>query len=256
MEERLNAIQEVTSINKAAEPEIQYRLNQDSSDYTITRIKSETKSSASFNPVNPGSDNYTSNLPEGWKYSTLNELKLFSIYGPRFSSKDYSINGIAVLRTTDITEGGKVKWDNCPKLPLSDRAYEKYKLLRNDLLITRTGSIGTVAIFNDNVKAIPGAFLIHYRIKNNVKVPYIFYFLKSDIAQKHFKKHSTGIGRPNLNVPNIEQLEIPIPSEEMQTQIVEEIEKRFSEADNLENAVDESLAKAETLRQSILKQAF
>jgi len=37
---------------------------------------------------------------------------------------------------------------------------------------------------------------------------------------------------------------------------VEEIEKRFSEADNLEKAIDESLNKAETLRQSILKQAF
>lgn len=33
-------------------------------------------------------------------------------------------------------------------------------------------------------------------------------------------------------------------------------EKRFSEADNLEKAIDDSLAKAETLRQSILKQAF
>ena len=41
-----------------------------------------------------------------------------------------------------------------------------------------------------------------------------------------------------------------------QTQIVEEIEKRFSEADNLEKTIDESLNKAEMLRQSILKQAF
>jgi type I restriction enzyme S subunit len=38
--------------------------------------------------------------------------------------------------------------------------------------------------------------------------------------------------------------------------LVQEIEKRFSEADNLEKAIDESLAKAETLRQSILNQAF
>ena len=38
--------------------------------------------------------------------------------------------------------------------------------------------------------------------------------------------------------------------------IVEQFEKRFSEADNLEKAIDESLAKSETLRQSILKKAF
>lgn len=34
------------------------------------------------------------------------------------------------------------------------------------------------------------------------------------------------------------------------------IEKRFSEADNLEKAIDEGLEKSETLKQSILKQAF
>jgi len=37
---------------------------------------------------------------------------------------------------------------------------------------------------------------------------------------------------------------------------VREIESRFSEADNLEKAIDESLTKAEALRQSILKKAF
>ena len=36
----------------------------------------------------------------------------------------------------------------------------------------------------------------------------------------------------------------------------EEIERRFSEADNLEKAIDDSLEKSEALRQSILKQAF
>ena len=38
--------------------------------------------------------------------------------------------------------------------------------------------------------------------------------------------------------------------------IVSEIEKLFSEADNLEKAIDESLGKSEALRQSILKQLF
>ena len=49
---------------------------------------------------------------------------------------------------------------------------------------------------------------------------------------------------------------LPVPSIKEQTQIVEEIEKRFSVADKMETAIDESLKKAEALRQSILKQAF
>lgn len=195
-------------------------------------------------------------LPEGWEYANLKELKLFSIYGPRFSSKDYAENGIAVLRTTDISETGKVDWENSPKLSLSDSEYEKYKLIKNDLLITRTGSIGRLSIFNDSKKAIPGAFLIHYRLRDDLNIWYIFHFLKSHRAQKHFAEYSSGVGRPNLNVPNIELLQIPLPQIEEQNKIVQEIESRLSVADKMEESINQSLQQAEALRQSILKKAF
>lgn len=61
---------------------------------------------------------------------------------------------------------------------------------------------------------------------------------------------------PGIDRNSILNFEAILPPLSQQTQIVEEIEKRFSEADNLEKAIDDSLAKAETLRQSILKQAF
>jgi len=195
-------------------------------------------------------------LPKGWKNSNLHELKQFSLYGPRFSSKDYSENGIAVLRTTDISERGKVDWVNSPKLDLSEKDYQKYKLIKNDLLITRTGSIGRLSIFNDNKKAIPGAFLIHYRLSDDLNVWYIFHFLKSQKAQKHFSEHSFGMGRPNLNVPNIELLQIPLPPIEEQNEIVQSIESRLGVADKMGDSITQSLQQAEALRQSILKKAF
>ncbi len=52
------------------------------------------------------------------------------------------------------------------------------------------------------------------------------------------------------------EVEVLIWPYEQQELIISEIERRFSEADNLEKAIDESLTKAEALRQSILKQAF
>lgn len=105
-------------------------------------------------------------LPIGWIKSNLGMLKEFSLYGPRFSSQDYSETGVAILRTTDISENGKVDWVNAPKLNLTEPEYQKYKLIKDDLLITRTGSIGTASIFNDDKRAIAGAFLIYYRLKN------------------------------------------------------------------------------------------
>ena len=204
----------------------------------------------------PFSEDEHAELPRGWTWLTLSHLKEFSIYGPRFSSKDYVSEGIAVLRTSDISEYGKVNWNESPKLALSNEEYQKYKLIKNDLLITRTGSIGTISIFNDDKKAIPGAFLIHYRLPTISNCWYLFYFLKSQKGQSHFKKKSFGVGRPNLNVPNIEQLKIPYASPQEQHQIVQEIETRLSVCDNIEANIKEALQKSEALRQNILKKAF
>ena len=71
-----------------------------------------------------------------------------------------------------------------------------------------------------------------------------------------FRNETGNVGQGNVGINGIRESLIPAPSLSVQTQIVEEIEKRFSEADNLEKAIDESLVKSETLRQSILKQAF
>ena len=49
---------------------------------------------------------------------------------------------------------------------------------------------------------------------------------------------------------------LPICSKEEQHQIVAEIERRLSVCDKMEQSITESLAKAEALRQSILKKAF
>lgn len=112
------------------------------------------------------------------------------------------------------------------------------KSWRDDVLITRTGSIGTVSVFNDNKKAIAGAFLIYYRLKKTINIKFIFYFLKSHKAQNHFKKHSCGVGRPNLNVPNIELLQIPIPNFSEQDKIVEAIESCLSVCDKIEEIIE------------------
>lgn len=195
-------------------------------------------------------------LPEIWTWISLAHIKEFSMYGPRFSSKDYVDEGVAILRTTDVSDSGKVDWENSPKLLISDDEYEKYKLVKGDLLITRTGTIGTISVFNDDRKAIAGAFLIHYRLATHINSWFIFYFLKSKRAQNHFYQKSTGSGRPNLNVPNIELLAIPFLSFEEQNKIVQILEEKISVLDSFEAIINETLKKVDVLRQSVLKKAF
>ncbi len=85
-------------------------------------------------------------IPASWSWANLSQLKTFSLYGPRFSKEDYSQSGVLVLRTSDIDENGKVNSDTAPKLQLTEQDFDKYRCQKGDLLITRTGSLGTLAI--------------------------------------------------------------------------------------------------------------
>lgn len=196
-------------------------------------------------------------LPNGWSWTNLSQLKARSLYGPRFSSSDYAADGVAVLRTTDIDKRGRVSLETCPKLPLSAEAYEKYKIEVGDLLITRTGStIGTLTVFNDQVKAIPGAYLLHYRLIDVSVVPFVYTFFKSPRGQEQLWEASAGSGRPNLSAPELERIPIPLPSIDEQIEIVREVERRLSASDRLAATLGEQLSRVLIARRSLLSEAF
>jgi len=54
----------------------------------------------------------------------------------------------------------------------------------------------------------------------------------------------------------IEKIELPLPTLEEQHTIVAEIESRLSVCDKIEESIEQSLKRSESLRQSILKKAF
>ena len=69
------------------------------------------------------------------------------------------------------------------------------------------------------------------------------------------EKLQSGSTRKRISRNNLSKLFLPSPLPE-QHQIVAEIERRLSVADQLEKVVEQSLKQAERLRQSILKKAF
>ena len=85
----------------------------------------------------------------------------------------------------------------------------------------------------------------------------MFYFLVQDRFRNEAANEMTGaVGLRRVPKQFIENYQIPIPSTDEQHQIVQEIESRLSVADKMEESIQESLQKAEALRQSILKKAF
>lgn len=195
-------------------------------------------------------------LPGETRMTCLGELKVSSMYGPRFSSDDYADTGVFVLRTSDISESGKVNTARAPRISLTTEELERYRLVRGDLLVTRTGSLGTVAVFDDDVAAIAGAYLIQYRLNAPlITSTYVLHALKSPEGQRHLIGGGAGVGRPNLNAPTIDSFRFHLPPEDDQRRIVAEIEKQFTRLEAGVAALKRAQASLKRYRAAVLKAA-
>jgi len=193
---------------------------------------------------------YNGNLPENWKIGKFEKLVSFS-QGIQVPIKNQSTEkkGVVVrfLRIVDFTQGKETPRyiSSCAK---------KYIVSKKDLSMVRYGaSTGFIcrglegAIANNLFRIIP----VKYIDKG-----YLFYFFKSPQFNEILKSVLKGAAMPAISFGLLKSIKLPFSSLEQQQAIVSEIESRLSVCDQLEQTIEDSLNKAEALRQSILKKAF
>lgn len=247
------------------------RLNQDLSDSRIKKIDKKNKSGKLKNPLNPNSENLnpvnptipvnhgSDNLPNGWKWVKLGEVcnKIGDV--DHKMPKPVENGKYPYLSTKDFTDDLKIDFKKAKLISEEDYTLlsKKIKPQKGDIIFPRYGTIGKNVLVDCDKE-----FLVSYScavIKPNTEkivTKYLYHYSLSPLIKKEIKKYTVQTTQANVGIESIKSFIVPLPSIIQQTQIVSEIEKRFSEADNLEKAIDESLVKTETLRQSILSQAF
>ena len=117
--------------------------------------------------------------------------------------------------------------------------------------------MGEAAIIPPDTKICMGQRMMLLRVFNELVSPkYLLYAIIDLNFQKRIRKNAIGTGVKHLRVGDVEKLLYPLCTIKEQHQIVQEIETRLSVCDKMESTIAESLQKAESLRQSILKKAF
>lgn len=212
--------------------------------------------SAAVNGILTSEWRENNSIVQGWDSKNIGELIESSFYGPRFSKDDYVKDGIPTLRTTDFNSKGQIELNEPPRIRLTQSQIEKYKVLKDDILITRTGSIGTLAIFKGDYIAIPSAYLIRFRIKKTVFADFLFYYFLSPYGQELLGINSTSVTQANVNAEKIKEIKIDVPSIGEQQEIVRRVEQLFSFADKIESRYNKAKAMLDKLPQSILAKAF
>ena len=208
-----------------------------------------------YKPPAPPDTEGLPKVPEGWAWASLRQLADRIQYGHTESATEEPI-GPKFLRITDIQDG-RVNWDTVPYCKCSEEQYAKYRLVPGDIVFTRTGATtGKSYLISDCPDAVFASYLIRLQIGKQLDTKYVALFLTSPMYWSQIMTVKKGSAQPGVNATILATLRVPFPPLVEQRRIVAEVEQRLSVADEMEKAVEQSLKRAERLRQSILKRAF
>ncbi len=164
----------------------------------------------------------TIDIDPAWEIKPLGEIADIE-YG--FTDTAKECGEARFIRITDIDEFGELRETDKKFIDLTTES-EKYLLKKGDLLVARTGAtFGKTLFFMDEEKAVFASYLIRINFDKDVIIPsYYWVFSRSITYWKQAQILVTGGGQPQFNGNALKNIIIPLPSLEIQQQIVEKIE--------------------------------
>lgn len=204
---------------------------------------------------------YIEELPEDWKLERLNSVaELFGRIGWQgLTSDEYQDEGPWLVTGTDF-RNGKINWDSC--VHISDQRWEEahqIKLRPGDLLITKDGTVGKLAIVENQ----PGKASLNsgvMRIVSNghkaYTTKYLYYVLQTDIFKEWFKDINAGASTiQHLFQKDFKHFVFPMPPLEEQKRIVSTLNMECLEVDSILETLDKQADALKRYRASIIHEA-
>ena len=163
-----------------------------------------------------------------WPMVELGEVCKKLQYGisARLNTDD---SGYKTFRMGELVEGRSVDRGDMKFADISTGDFEKYRLVRGDILFNRTNSIehvGRTGIFDLEGPYCFASYLIRLSISENKANPfYVNAFMNTGGFQSGIKRYaSRAIGQSNINAKSLAAYRIPLPPIPAQNEIVAEIE--------------------------------
>lgn len=178
-------------------------------------------------------------------------------FGTMLHKSDYISDGVPVInpqhiKNLSIIPSRKITVSQEMAVELSS-----YRLRENDIIMGRRGEMGrAAAITKSEAGWICGTGSLLFRLKPEYDASFYAQILSSPDIVHYLEDHATGTTMKNLNEHIVKHIPVPMVTKQMQKAIVSRLEEETSICDSIGQAIDTSLRQAESLRQSIFKQAF
>jgi len=195
-------------------------------------------------------------IPNEWALTELSVLAYESVLGKMLDKQ----KNIGVDQ--DYLGNINVRWgyfdlNNLKQMKIEETEESRYSLSQGDLVVCEGGEPGRCAIWKgeDGVMFIQKA-LHRVRFTKSYLSVFAYYYLTYAVPLERVVKHFTGTTIKHLTGTGLGKVQFPICSLAEQQEIVNKLEEKLSIIEQNEKEIESALAKAELLRQSILKKAF
>ena len=198
-------------------------------------------------------------IPDSWEWVRLEDVcTKFSTgpFGSMLHKSDYMATGVPVVNPANIVKGAihteKIMYIS------SEKAQElsKYILSSNDILLARRGDLSKCAIAtNDNVGWLcgTGSFVMHLCIVESVYFQYVY---ATKYIQDLLSEASVGATMDNLSQDAFSNILIPIPPQNEQQRIINEINHSFDLIDSINNSKRELIEVINNTKSKVLNLAI
>jgi type I restriction enzyme, S subunit len=164
---------------------------------------------------------YSARLP----LTPLGDLLLATQYG--LSEPSIAGGKYPMLRMMDLSDGLATEEDLC-YLDLSDEEFRRYHLEDGDVLFNRTNShdlVGRTGVYRLAGAHVFASYLVRLRPDAEALLPdYLSAFLNAPLGRRQVMRFATrGVSQTNVNVSNVRNVLIPLPSIEYQQAVVEHV---------------------------------
>jgi len=165
---------------------------------------------------------YSTRLP----LTPVGDLLLATQYG--LSEPSTSGGKYPMLRMMDLSDGLATEEDLC-SVDLSAEDFERYHLEDGDVLFNRTNShdlVGRTGVYRLAGDHVFASYLVRLKTVVERFLPdYLCAFLNAPLGRRQVMRFATrGVSQTNVNVSNLRNVLIPLPSIDYQQAVVEHLE--------------------------------
>ncbi len=194
-------------------------------------------------------------VPEHWEVRRLKTLCSDSaLYGANVAATSYTARGVRFLRTTDITEEGRLRGEG---VYLPKELVSNYLLEDGDVLISRSGTIGRSFLYNQRAHGpcAYAGYLVRFVPASEVLPKYIFLFTKTQAFAGFLRVMAISSTIENVNGEKYANAPLPLPPYPEQTAIVRFLDHFDRRIRRYLRAKEKLIAVLEEQKQAITHQA-